>query len=141
MAATRLLSDENCAGQVEAISTELKILGLAELLEIDVVSWDETSLRKGVDDETIWRFCQEHNLLLITGNRTGYDKEKSLEYVIQHLIQPNSLPVLTIGNLKRVNRNRRYCIACARSLADIVLELELYRGVTRLFIPQQNTFS
>ena len=29
---------------------------------------------------------------------------------------------------------RKYCIACAQRLADILFELDVYRGVTRLYL-------
>jgi hypothetical protein len=135
MANLLLLSDENCAGQVEAIFFELGWLGYVELLEIGLLTWKQAGLDKGMDDEAIWRFCQDGHCLLITGNQTGSDEEKSLEYVIRQLVIPTSLPVLTIGNLKRVMRDRRYCIACAQRIADIVFELDIYLGVTRLYLP------
>lgn len=98
----RILSDENCHGQVEAVFNELDQLGYVELLEVYLLSWDEAKLTTGVNDETIWRFCQDNNCLLLTGNRTGDDDTESLEHITRTLIGPNSLPVLTFGNLKRV---------------------------------------
>lgn len=130
-----ILSDENCLGQVEAIFDELEQLGYVELLELALLSWKEAGLKKGMDDEDIWRYCQQNNCLLVTSNRTGDDKQKSLEFVVRRLVTPTSLPVLTIGNPKRVIPDRRYCAACAQRLADIVFEIEVYRGVTRLYIP------
>lgn len=134
MAKIHILSDENCIGQVEELFDEFDRLGYVELLEVELVPWEKTELTKGIDDEAIWYFCQQNNYLLITGNRTGNDGERSLEYVIRRLITPTSLPVLTIGNLKRIAVDRRYRIACAQRLADIVFELEIYRGVTRLYL-------
>lgn len=134
MAKLCILSDENCLGQVEAIFHELDRLGYGELLEIELLSWEQTGLTKGVGDEAIWRFCQQQNCLLVTGNRTGKDREKSLEQVIRRLVTADSLPVLTISNRKRVTRDRKYCIACAQRLADILFEIDVYRGVTRLYL-------
>lgn len=132
--AIRILSDENCIGQVEAIYNELKRLGYAELLEIELLSWEEAGLIKGMDDEPLWRFCQEQNCLLVTGNRTGDDGTESLEHVIQSLIEPTSLPVLTIGNLKRVTKDSQHRTACAERLAEIVFEIEIYVGVPRQYL-------
>jgi hypothetical protein len=69
------------------------------------------------------------------GNRTTTDKDDSLEIIIRRLITPESLPVVTIGNLKRLLAVREYRERCAIRLAEIVLDLEKVRGVTRLFIP------
>ena len=134
MATLYVLSDENCLGQVEAIFAELHHLGFVELLDIELLSWEKAGLAKGTGDEAIWRFCQINNCLLVTGNRTGKDREKSLEHVVRRFVTPTSLPILTISNLKRVTRDRKYCIACAQRLADIVFELDTYRGVTRLYL-------
>lgn len=134
MAKQRILSDENCVGQVEAILQALDQLGLIELLAIELLSWEKSGLAKSADDETVWRFCQEHQCLLITGNRTGDDGEKSLEFVIRHLVTPTTLPVLTIANMKRVIPDRQYCFDCANRLADIIADIENYRGVTRLYL-------
>ncbi len=129
-----ILSDENCIGQVEEIFNAFDRLGYVLLFDVALLSWEQTGLAKGTGDETIWHFCQENNCLLITGNRTGSDGEKALEFVIRRLITPTSLPVLTIGNMKRVMRDRNYCIACAQRLADIIFEIDVYRGVTRLYL-------
>jgi hypothetical protein len=129
-----ILSDENCIGHVEALYSELQYEGYVDLLEIKLLSWEEAGLEKGIDDETLWKFCQQHQYLLITGNRTGDDEEASLEFVVRRLIEPTSLPVLTISNLKRIMRDRSYRIACAQRLADIIFELEIYRGITRIYL-------
>lgn len=43
-------------------------------------------------------------------------------------------PVLTIGSLERFS-DREYREQCAVRLVDILLDLENYRGVGRIFIP------
>lgn len=134
MAKLSILSDENCLGQVEAIFQALDQLGYVELLEIELLTWEQAGLAKSADDEMVWRFCQTHQCLLITGNRTGHDGDKSLEYITRRVGSPTSLPVLTIGNLKRVTRDRQYCLACAQRLADILFDIEIYYGVTRLYL-------
>ncbi|MBV7333532.1 hypothetical protein KFU94_35930 [Chloroflexi bacterium TSY] len=133
--AIRILSDENCHGQVEAVFNALDQLGYVKLLEVDLLTWEEARLTEGIDDETIWRFCQDNNCLLLTGNRTGDDDTESLEHITRTLVGPDSLPVLTFGNLKRVIPDRHYCRACAQRLADIIFDLENYRGVPRLYLP------
>ena len=62
------------------------------------------------------------------------DGAVSLEVVIQHLVQPASLPVLTIGDLDRVLKDMVYCERCAQRLADVVFELEKFLGITRLYL-------
>ncbi len=97
----------------------------------------DVGLSPRTGDEILWRFCQEHGYLLLTGNRSGDDGDLSLELIIRRLVTPESLPVLTIGNLKRVLRRKDYSQRCAERLAEIVFELEKYRGITRLYLPSE----
>lgn len=52
-----ILSDENCEGQAESIFRELTRLGFVELLDLELKTLSQVGLRKGVDDEAIWRYC------------------------------------------------------------------------------------
>lgn len=126
-----ILSDENCGGQAEAISAVLEQLGFRELLHLELLTFESGVVAKGTGDEQIWRFCQENHYLLLTGNRTTKACNKSLEFAIRHLMTPDSLPVLTIGNLKRVLRDRNYC----ERLAEVVFDLKRHSGVPRVFLP------
>jgi hypothetical protein len=67
--------------------------------------------------------------------RCGKDGQISLELTIRRLVTSESLPVITIGNLGRVLARPEYCKRCAKRLAEIVLDLEDLRGITRLYIP------
>lgn len=58
----------------------------------------------------------------------------SLEQTIREENTSASLPVLTIGSLDRFS-DREYREQCAVRLVDILLDLENYRGVGRIFIP------
>lgn len=69
MAPQLILSDENCAGQVDAIWQAFERLGYRELLAVELLTWEKAGLAKRANDETVWRFCQDHQCLLITGNR------------------------------------------------------------------------
>jgi hypothetical protein len=110
-------------------------LGFVDLLGLELKTLSQVGLHKGVDDEAIWRYCQEHRSLLLIGNCTTKDGVKSLEYRIQHLVIATSLAVLTISNLKRVVPDHVYRERCAVRLAGIIMELEeLHLGVTRLYL-------
>ncbi len=131
-----LLSDHNCEGYIQAIFDVLVHDDVwLELVPMKLVWFRDVNLSIKEDDETVWRFCQENNYLLLTGNRSTRDGEKSLELSIRRLVTPTSLPVLTIGNLKRVKADPVYRNQCAESLADIVDNLDNYRGVMRLYLP------
>lgn len=131
-----ILSDHNCEGQAQAIFDLLAYDGTwLQIVPMQLKWFQQIGLSTKASDETVWQLCQEQGYLLLTGNRTAKDKEKSLEFVIQRLMKPDSYPVLTIGNLKRVSVDPVYCKACAERLVEIVDELYKYRGVTRLYLP------
>jgi hypothetical protein len=58
----------------------------------------------------------------------------SLEQTILDENTPTSLPVVTIGSLERM-KERAYRERCAEKLVDIVLNVEDYLGVGRIYIP------
>lgn len=131
-----ILSDHNCEGHAEAIFNVLRYDELwLELVPMELIWFQHVDLSDRANDETVWRLCQEKGYLLLTGNRTADDGNRSLEMSIRRLVTPDSLPVLTIGNLQRVLTDPTYCRACAEQLAEIVDELHKYRGVTRLYLP------
>ena len=67
--------------------------------------------------------------------RSRRDGRKSLELIVRRLVTPTSLPVLTIGNLRRLDSDPVYRRRCAERLAEIVDDIERYRGATRLYLP------
>lgn len=130
-----ILSDHNCEGQAEIIFAALRHHGFIPFIPMQLLIFEDIGLHHSTDDRTLWQLCQERSYLLLTGNRTASDGYKSLEYVIHNLLQPNSLPVITIGNLDRINADPTYCWNCAEDLVEIVLNLDAMRGVPRLYIP------
>ncbi|NQE37726.1 MULTISPECIES: hypothetical protein [Microcoleus] len=60
--------------------------------------------------------------------------EDSLEQVLREENTPDSFPVLTIGNVDRID-DRDYRNRCADRIVEIALDIEQYMGVGRLFIP------
>ena len=130
-----ILSDENCEGQAEAIFRILEYHNYVEMLSLVLNTLPEVGLRKGIGDEAIWRYCQAHECFLLTGNRTADDGTESLEYTVRRLVTPQSIPVLTISNPKRIPRDGIYLERCAHMLAEIVFDLDdRYRGITRLYL-------
>ena len=72
-------------------------------------------------------------MILLTANRSMKGND-SLEQVLREENNPNSLPVLTISSLARFDE-RDYRDRCVDRIVEIVLDIENYRGVGRLFIP------
>jgi len=131
-----ILADHNCEGQAEAIFNMLRRdESWLKLVPMQLRWFRDVGLSIRASDETVWRLCQQHGYLLLTGNRTTKDGDKSLELTIRRLLTPDSLPVLTIANLKRVNVDPGYCQACTERLAEIVDALHTHRGLARLYLP------
>ncbi len=130
-----ILSDHNCEGQAQVIFNRLRHQGYTALASMELLLFRDVGLHHNADDEKVWMFCQEQGYILLTGNRTTTDGNESLERTIRRLIKRDSLPVVTISNLRRVKTDPDYCQHCAEGLAEIILDLALLRGVPRLYIP------
>ncbi len=72
-------------------------------------------------------------MILLTNNR-NMKEEDSLGQTLREENTETSLPVLTIGNVDRIVE-REYRERCVTRLVDIVLDLDNYLGVARMFIP------
>lgn len=129
-----LLADHNLEGNTRLLFATLHALGWVELLDLCLITFAEVGLLHDSPDRVVWRRVQEAGALLITGNRkkTGPD---SLEQTLIDEVTPVSLPVLTVGNAERVMRDGAYRTTCAERIAEILVDLDLYRGIPRLFVP------
>lgn len=65
-------------------------------------------------------------------NQSGAD---SLESTLGDRTTPESLPVLTISDAERFRHDRAYVQQVMESLFDILLDIEVYRGTGRFFLP------
>lgn len=130
-----VLSDYNCEGQARAIFRTLDVGGYLKLIPLQLRFFVDVGLSADAEDVVVWQHCQHHGFVRLTGNRKTSDGERSLESTIRRSSTSNSLPVLTISNLRRVLSDPLYCRACALRLAELMLDLEVYRGVQRLYLP------
>lgn len=128
-----ILVDHNLKGYIVLLRGTLAVDGWLDWLSIEFVTLEEAGLAVDANDRIIWRFAQTNHMLLLTANRNAKGKD-SLEQTIQEEGLLASLPVLTIASFDRLVE-REYREQCCARLADIVLYLENYLGVSRLFIP------
>lgn len=128
-----ILVDHNLKGYIVLLRGTLAVDGWLDWLSIEFVTLEEAGLAVDTSDRIIWRFAQSNHMLLLTANRNAKGKD-SLEQTIQEEGLLASLPVLTIASFDRLVE-REYREQCCARLADIVLYLENYLGVSRLFIP------
>lgn len=128
-----LLLDHDIEGQVVYLEAGLAETGWDQLLEIEFLWLRDCGLADNSPDSEVWRYAQEHGLLLITNNRNN-DGETSLHATIVRENTPDSLPVITVSN-KDSLRLADYRQRAADALVDIIFYPENYRGAGRVFIP------
>ena len=128
------LIDHNLEGHALIVLGNIANQGWLELLPIRFVTFKEMDLSIDSSDRTVWRVAQANQMILMTANRS-MKGEDSLEQVLREENTPNSLPVITIGSLDRLLDERDYRNRCVDRLLEILLDIENYMGVGRLFIP------
>ena len=132
----RILTDNDVVGAVRVfrrILASSEWVGLTATLELAFIELQDVELSADAPDVAVWQRSQEVGAVLITGNRSS--GEGSLDQTIAEQGSPKSLPVLTIGDPRRVIRDPVYAWECALSLLDFVDRIETLRGTGRLFIP------
>ncbi len=98
-----------------------------------MATFADVGLHREARDREVWLYCQRHDTLLLTGNRNMEDAN-SLEAVLRELNEPRSLPILTLANPQRLVESS-YRERCAYHVAEVVQELERFRGTARIFVP------
>lgn len=130
---TKVLIDYNLSGQARLLLGTLQSLGWVELLELEFLSFEDVGLHESTSDRTIWRFAQANGLILLTGNRNRQGTD-SLQQTIEEENYPESLPILTVSRQNAL-QDIAYRRQCAARLIEVVVDLDNFRGVGRLFIP------
>ena len=131
-----ILTDNDVIGAVRVCRRILESpewVDLTATLELQFIALKDVELPIDAPDGAVWQRSLDIGALLITGNRSS--GEGSLDQTIAELAGPASLPVLTIGDPRRVIRDPVYARECAFSLLDFVERIETLRGTGRLFIP------
>ena len=129
----KFLADYNLDGYAPVFLGILTKNGWFELLPIRFVTLKEAGLSMDTSDRILWRFAQSNQMMILTANRNMKGKD-SLEQVIREENTTTSLPVVTIGDLDRLDEFD-YRERCVDRMIEIVLDSENYKGVGRLFIP------
>ncbi|MGK7949434.1 MAG: ACP S-malonyltransferase [Xenococcaceae cyanobacterium] len=127
------LVDYNLDGYAPVFLGIIAKNGWFELLPIHFVTFKETGLSMDSSDRTLWCFAQSNQMIILTANRNMKGKD-SLEQVIREENTVTSLPVVTIGDIERLDEFN-YRERCVDKMIEIVLDIENYKGVGRLFIP------
>ncbi len=120
-------------GQAQRLFETLKKDGWVELLSIEFVYFTDLELAVKSKDDEIWRLAQSRGMIILTDNRND-DDDTSLTAVIRRENTSTSLPVITVGSVKRL-MNAEYRQAAADRMVEILFYLENHFGAGRLFIP------
>ncbi len=129
----KILVDCNMEGQARLLFSTLGQDGWIEVFQLEFVYFSGTPLTEDSDDTTLWRYAQANELIILTNNRNRED-ETSLTATIARENTATSLPVVTVGNARRLPE-AGYRQAAADGLVNILAYLENYRGTGRVFIP------
>ncbi|MFH7242021.1 MAG: ACP S-malonyltransferase [Spirulina sp.] len=128
------LIDHNLGGHAELLLGNIASQGWLELIPIRFVTFQEIGLPIDSSDQRVWQFAQLNQMILLTANRS-MKGEDSLEKVLREENTLNSFPVVTIGDANRFLADRVYRNRCADRILEILLEIENWMGVGRLFVP------
>jgi hypothetical protein len=133
----RILSDNDVQGHVSRLMDICQLPPWVELwhdLECILCTFEDFDLPNDATDAAIWRACQDNDILLITGNRNAEGRE-SLEMTIRQWNTPYCLPVLTLADPDRIQREHRYAESVVERLFDILVDTDALRGTGRLYLP------
>ncbi|WP_445249728.1 ACP S-malonyltransferase [Microcoleus sp. OTE_8_concoct_300] len=128
------LIDHNLGGHAEILLGNIASQGWLNLLPIRVVTFKQMNLSIDSNDRVVWRLAQANQMILLTANRSMRG-EDSLEQVIREENTVDSLPVITIGDADRFLVARVYRNRCVDRILEILLDIETWMGVGRLFVP------
>ena len=130
---TRILLDHDIEGYVVFFKAGLQETGWDQYVTIEFLRLRDLGLSDKQSDQDIWRRVQKDRLLLITNNRNR-EGETSLQATIENESRADSLPVLTISSVEKLVQ-ADYRQQVVNRLAEVILYLERYLGVSRIFIP------
>lgn len=126
--------DHNLRGHAEVLLGNIASQGWLELLPIRFVTFKEMNLSIDSSDRIVWRLAQANQMILLTANRSMKGDE-SLEQVLREENTLSSFPVITVGDADRFLADRIYRNRCVDRILEILLNIETWMGVGRLFVP------
>lgn len=116
------LVDYNLDGYAPIFIAILTKRGWLELLSIDFVTFREIGLSMNSSDRIVWDYAQLNQMLILTANR-NMKGEESMEQIIREQNTVTSFPVITIGDLQRLDEFD-YRERCVERLLEIVIDIE-----------------
>ena len=130
---TTILLDHDLEGHATYLQAGLRETGWDRDVTVVFVRLRDLGLPDDSSDQDIWRFAQQHRLLLITSNR-NQENETSLQATLERENTPEALPVLTLSQANHLLLPD-YRQQAVYKLVEIMLYLENYLGIGRIYIP------
>lgn len=128
------LVDHNLGEHAEILLGNIASQGWLDLLPIRFVTFRDINLPIDSSDRVVWRVAQSSQMILLTANRS-MKGEVSLEQVLREENTADSIPVITIGDPDRFLEDRVYRNRCVDGILEILVDIENFTGVGRLFVP------
>jgi len=128
-----ILLDHDVEGHARYLQVGLRETGWGRDITIAFVRLRDLGFPDDSSDQDIWRFAQQHRLLLITSNR-NQENATSLQATIERENTPEALPVLTLSQANRLLLPD-YRQQAVHKLVEVIIYLENYLGVGRIYIP------
>ena len=128
------LVDHNLRGHAEILLGNFASQGWLEMLAIHFINFEDINLSIDSNDRMVWQIAQENQMILLTANRS-MKGEDSLEQVLREENRVDSLPIITIGTPGRFLEDRLYRNRCVDRIIEILLDIENFMGVGRIFVP------
>jgi len=122
-----ILLDHDLEGQVPFLEAGLRETGWDRYLHLEFRRLRDLNVPDNSTDQEIWRYVQHEHFLLLTNNRNRED-ETSFQATIERENRRDSLPVITVSDKDQL-------VFPVHKLATIVIYLENYLGVGRVYIP------
>ena len=128
----KILFDHDIEGFDVFLITGLRETGWDQEVTFEFRRLRDLGLPDDCTDREIWRRCQQEQMLLITQNRNS-DDDTSLQVTLDTENTGDSLPVITIPEAENMVL-ADYRQQAAHRLVEIILDLENYLGVGRIYI-------
>jgi len=103
-------------------------------MNIALFTFEDVGLTPISADQDIWFCCQREQLVLLTDNRNK-DSEDSLTATINTYNEAESIPVMTISNLRRFRTSKTYADRVLKKLLNNLLDIQNLLGAGRLYLP------
>jgi hypothetical protein len=132
-----LLADANIEGYVDFLVALMQAepwRPFWDHLQMRCLHFADAGLAPNSPDSLVWQTCQQQGLFLITDNRNQAGPD-SLEAIIRTQNTTDSLPVFTIGDVRRLRQSNDYANHIIETLLQYLLEEDNLRGTGRLFLP------